>query len=73
MKFEFNKGLIEGALILASWLVVALITAFTPLALASGLLLPNAFEVLTARRGLRVSALSGISLSDAGHVLPLFG
>ena len=60
MKSEFNKGIVEGALMLAAWMVVALITALTPFALATGLLLPVPFVVLTVRRGLGVSSLAGV-------------
>lgn len=46
-----HRGLVEGALLLAVWLLLAIVTAFTPIGLASALLLPVPVVVLVVRQG----------------------
>ena len=62
------RGLIEGALLLAVWLLLAIITAFTPIGLASALLLPVPVVVLMVRQGEGPAAL----LIALTFVTPLF-
>ena len=62
MKENRYRGLVEGALLLAVWLLLAIVTAFTPIGLASAVLLPLPVVVLVVRQGLG-PALLLVSLS----------
>ncbi len=62
------RGLIEGSLLLAVWLLLAIITAFTPIGLASAFLLPVPVVVLMVRQGLGPVAL----LIALTFIAPLF-